>query len=316
MFLVVMSHIPWPEEYKLFFSPIFLTGFFFASGYTFKTWQKFNDFLFSKIRTLIIPIILLGLINAVLAYTADGKPIWERLCGVAFQRAGQWDDLWFVACLFTLEILYYGVVKIAKGLIARFALCLIMSILGYAYMTQYHDIPLVWHFDNACVLIPFFCIGNLLHESSYLNVFFEHIKSKRGYILVFLAWILYAITIVLGNNVSVDIHLREYGNYSVFMLNAIIGVTALFVSTVKLEQILSVGIISKPLVFIGQNTLVYYAFQFKAIRLIQIFFSKIQISSVSYAGNIVCSVFVCLLLAVPAYVVKRYFPWCLGRWYK
>ena len=315
MFLVVMSHIPWPEEYRLFFSPIFLTGFFFASGYTFKNGQKFREFLLARARTLIIPIITLGCINAILAYMADGKPMWDRLCGLVMQRAGQWDDLWFVACLFTLEILYYCVSKMTKSLAVRFVLCFIMSILGYVYISQYHNIPLVWHFDNACVLIPFFCVGNLLHQSSYLNVLVKYINSNRGYLLALLVWILYAITVVIGNNVSVDIHLREYGNYPIFMLNAIIGVVALFVSVVKLEQ-LAVGVVSKTLSFIGQNTLVYYAFQFKVIRLVQIIFSKVQISTFSYVGNIVSSVLVCLLLAFPACVVKRYFPWCLGRWYK
>lgn len=44
MFLVIMSHSSWPEGYDLLFSPIFLTGFFFVSGYTFNEELVFRDF--------------------------------------------------------------------------------------------------------------------------------------------------------------------------------------------------------------------------------------------------------------------------------
>lgn len=315
MLLVVMSHSAWPEGYDILFSPIFLTGFFFVSGYTYNDKLCFRDFLLARFRTLVIPIILLGVINAILANIADGKPIWERLCGLILQRAGQWDDLWFVSCLFTVEVIYYMLSSLTHKPILRLILSFIVSICGYIYMSICHDTPLPWHIDNACVLLPFFCVGEVIRKYSRLNLILEYIKSEKGYATIFAIWMLYVLTVIVGDNVSVNIHLREYGKYPIFMLNALIGVVALFVSAVGLERF-SMGVIPKSLTYIGQNTLVYYAFQFKAIRLVQIIFSAIGLSIASYIGNILGCILVCLILIFPAYIIKRYFPWILGRWYK
>lgn len=315
MALVIMSHSAWPNGYNLLFLPIFLTGFFFASGYTYNNKLSFRDFLFTRFRTLIIPIIFLGVINAILAHIADGKPIGERLCGLLMQRAGQWDDLWFVACLFTVEILFYIVSCLTHNSLFRLIFSFILSIVGYSYITNYHNVPLPWHIDNACVLIPFFCIGNLIRHSPYLDQLLGYIRSSKGYVIISVIWILYLTTVYVGGNMSVNIHLREYDNYYIFMFNAMIGVVALLVSTVKIEHY-SVCIIPRFIKYIGQNTLVYYAFQFKAIRLVEIIFALVGLSIGSYMGNILGCVLVCMILILPAYIIKRYFPWVLGRWYK
>lgn len=46
--------------------------------------------------------------------------------------------------------------------------------------------------------------------------------------LILAIWTLDVMTVIVENNVSANIHLREYGRYPVFMLNALIGVVVLF----------------------------------------------------------------------------------------
>ena len=167
MLMVIMSHSNWPYWYARLFIPIFLTGFFFVSGYTFRK-KSVKEFLISKIKTLVIPIMCLGLLNAILATVADGKPLLDRLCGLIIQRSGQWDDLWFVACLFTVEILYYGIASIFRSSVLRVLICIVLSICGFYYIKEGGP-ALPWHFDNACVLILFLGLG----------VWFRECKSRE-----------------------------------------------------------------------------------------------------------------------------------------
>lgn len=50
-----------------------------------------------------------------------------------------------------------------------------------------------------------------------------------------------------------------------------------FFSAVR-QELLFNGLISKMLNYIGQNTLVYYVFQFKAIRFVEIIFVLVDLS--------------------------------------
>lgn len=58
----------------------------------------------SKIRGLLIPLVTLSLINGIVGLF-KGIPYYERLPGIVIQRIGGYEFLWFLAYLFTCEIL-------------------------------------------------------------------------------------------------------------------------------------------------------------------------------------------------------------------
>lgn len=311
MFLVVMSHNSWPLWFNRAFTPIFLTGFFFVSGYTFNTKNNFYEFLYAKLKTLVIPILCLGVINTLLAYIAEGKPVLDRLCGLLLQRAGMWDDLWFVACLFTMELIYYFISIVISSNTYKFILSVSLSICGYLYIYSFPNVPLVWHFDNACMLLPFLCWGNIFRGWSSREYITSLIKLAEGNLLIILLLCLYAFAIIVFDNSQTNIHLRDYHNYLEFMITAFIGIAALYVCAIFVERFSSNWVL-KSLNYIGQNTLVYYAFQFKVIRLVAIIGGYIGLKVGSYSGNVISSILVCVILILPAYIIKRYFPWMLG----
>lgn len=311
MLLVVMSHNSWPLWFNRVFTPIFLTGFFFVSGYTFNTKKNFCEFLYAKIKTLIIPILCLGVINTLLAYIAEGKPVLDRLCGLLLQRAGMWDDLWFVACLFTMELIYYFISIVISSNTYKFILSVSLSICGYLYIYSFPNVPLVWHFDNACMLLPFLCWGNIFRGWSSREYITSLIKLAEGNLLIILLLCLYAFAIIVFDNSQTNIHLRDYHNYLEFMITAFIGIAALYVCAIFVERFSSNWVL-KSLNYIGQNTLVYYAFQFKVIRLVAIIGGYIGLKVGPYSGNVISSILVCVILVLPAYIIKRYFPWMIG----
>lgn len=310
MLMVIMSHSNWPYWYARFFIPIFLTGFFFVSGYTFSRKKNVKEFVKSKVRSLLVPILCLGSINAVLATVVEGKPLVTRLCGLITQRSGEWDDLWFVACLLTMELLYYIIATIFKSANLRMVICIILSTMGYLYIRS-GGIALPWHLDNACVLILFLSLGNWFREWKHQERIKEWLRSSNGWIWMLLIIGIYSISVLICDNRSVDIHLRQYHVFSMFVISAIWGIASLIAVTIRMEKYSSHAI-PKAISFIGQNTLVYYAFQFKAIRLIGLVGERI-ISSSIYVGNIVHSILVAIVLVIPSLIINRYFPFMLGR---
>lgn len=309
MLMVIMSHSHWPYWYARFFIPVFLTGFFFVSGYTFSRKKGLKDFVLTKVRALVVPVLCLGGINAVLATVAEGKPLLDRLSGLITQRSGQWDDMWFVACLFTVEMLYYGVGTVVKTSTLRMGFCVLFSLGGYLYISG-GGIALPWHLDNACVLVLFLGLGVWFREWKYRERMMKLLCSPKGWGWMLLLIGLYSLSVLLCDNRSVDIHLRQYHAFGMFVLSAICGIAALMTMTLRMEKYSY--FIPQSISFIGQNTLVYYAFQFKAIRLVGLVGERF-LSSSTYVGNIIHCILVSVLLVIPSYVIKNYFPFVLGK---
>ena len=310
MLMVIMSHSNWPYWYARFFIPVFLTGFFFVSGYTFSRKRGFGEFFRAKVKSLVVPILCLGSINAVLATVAEGKTLLDRLWGLVIQRSGQWDDLWFVACLFTMEILFYVIVMVGKSSNQRMGICVLLSVIGYFYI-YCGGIALPWHLDTACVLILFLGLGNWFREWKYRERFLLYISSSKGWMWMILAMVGYSISVLVCNNRLTDVHLRQYHVFSMFIISAILGIVTLIVLTIRMEKYSSL-IILKTISFIGQNTLIYYAFQFKAIRLVGLIGERF-FSSSTYVGNILYCILVSVVLVIPSLIINRYFPFCIGK---
>ncbi len=59
--MVIYSHLEYKNDFLMhFFSPVFLTTFFFVSGYLYKEWCGFRQVLEQRTRTLLLPLCVLG----------------------------------------------------------------------------------------------------------------------------------------------------------------------------------------------------------------------------------------------------------------
>jgi len=111
---VVMCHLGWPELFERILNPVFLSAFFAVSGYMFSASDSFGKFITKKFKGLIVPMIIFGTINALLATLFDHDSLPERMMGLFWQRMGHNDDLWFIACLFSSYILFYVIHHLLK----------------------------------------------------------------------------------------------------------------------------------------------------------------------------------------------------------
>lgn len=310
MMAVILNHLHAPHLYGRLTYPFELAGFFFAAGYTFRAEGGFFVFLKRKARSLLLPIAALGLINAVLSCCAKGGSLLPRLLGIAMQRPGAWDDLWFVACLFVMELIFCVVARFVPSSWGKLAACAALSVFGYVLMNVL-PAALPWHVENACVLAVFLCLGYVAKRARLAERWTTCATAKAhwaGWAVV----LAYAGSVFAVDNYPIDVHLRQYGHFVAFMVSALLGLCVVVNLALLLER-WQRAVAVRFLGYIGANTLVYYAFQSKCISLLDIAVSKFGWSSSTYAGSIACCLLACAMLAVPSYLIKRYAPFLLGR---
>lgn len=111
IFFVILSHLETNTPFlTTFYSPFFLTSFFFVSGYVYKPGRKFAKFLYKKIRQLFIPWLVFSVFDLLLSQVISfntHKGFITELTWNFLQIRGKDDGVWFVACLFVAFIPFY-----------------------------------------------------------------------------------------------------------------------------------------------------------------------------------------------------------------
>ena len=308
MIAIIMTHLSWPEWYARFLSPFELVGFFFVAGYTFNIKSSFREFCTIKIRTLLIPILVFGLINALLTYIYPGAILKDRLIGILCQIPGRWDDLWFVACLFTMSLIFYPIVRYIHSNMVRTIVVALIVLLGCIY-TFNNGADLPWQFENASILLSFLYLGYCAKRTEVGIKLLD--KLREGKVLVGLL-ILYVLLICCYDNYPIDVHVHSYGSPLFFGISALIGTLLMTSLSMVLEHWANTRSL-RCLQYIGQNTLIYYACQSKVITIFVTILAMANIHCSTYPANLLVALLVCAVLVIPTEVVNRYFPSIVGR---
>ena len=169
--------------------------FFFAAGLVFAVkptgdgaFAGFGTFVAKKLRQLMLPYAVFGLI-AIIIYQVAGSLAaailgrgaadltWsDCLFGLIFGNAALpqlyfYRPLWFLPCLFAMELLagalFFALARakvtkpqVTAVILAVFAVAL--SVAGLLYV-RFGGTPLPWGVETACILMPFFAAGCIIH---------------------------------------------------------------------------------------------------------------------------------------------------------
>ena len=297
MIMIVLSHSAPPYLYSRFYTPCFLSGFFFASGYTINTDLNFKEYLCHKLKGLMYPFLTLGSINAVLAIFVEGDSIGER-AQFLLSRSGMWDDMWFVSCLFSAQIVYWFVthapiLKNANTVVkcmARILISLVITLLGLLYVDKVGQ-PLLWQFENACICVVFLALGDAFREMKIEDKLMTNAKMMVVVVLIY-------VVAVLAYDNPVSVHDEKYNSWFVYFVSAIIGIICN-----------TSGWAKRILVYIGQNTLIFYAFQSKAIKVSFFVLNKVIGDISPYISCVLVSIGATSMLLIAVYIVNKYFRW-------
>lgn len=314
MVVIILNHISLNPIYGQYTYSWELPGFFFVGGYTFSLYGRFKDFFLKKFKSLIIPVFAFGLLNLLLSCLAKDISINRRLEGIFLQFPGQNDDMWFVACLFVMELIFYLLVRFVKNDASRFVFCVLLLCGGWLWKDKV-GIPLPWHLVNACMMLLFVECGYLAKKYRAYHRLKDLMDNKSGKVLAAAVTVSYILLANLLNNYPVDIHLLNYGNTLSFYTLAVVGTCAIILLCVLLEKVRS-SIFCRSIEFIGGNSLAYYGMQSKMITIVVVIGLHFGFRPSNFIVPPAYTLVVLIILAPLSYFINRFMPFMLGRAYK
>lgn len=187
--LVVFTHVNtyFKLDYELYtaLASFRMPLYFVLSGLFFKTYAQETPqklfggvFIRKKINNLLIPfffyiIFSVAIPNVLAMIGYDGlrqgdKLGWKSIFNFIFERHFSNSPIWFLLCLFFLNIYFYYIHKLANRYTEKTKITFIMvvSVLlgGCGYLLGVHHV-FVWMFmDCALTAMPFFCFGYILNR--------------------------------------------------------------------------------------------------------------------------------------------------------
>ncbi len=308
--MVIYSHLEFCNDSVMrYFSPVYLTTFFFMSGYLFKENCSFSKVFEQRTRTLLLPFLALGMImigmNQVLSFH-EHIPFWDRVKGLLYQN-GENQILWFIAALYVYSVIFYWIERLANGAWALLVVSVGLFFLNLLYSSSgMPGIP--WHVDSCGYACFYMGIGKLYKEhEAAINAWID----RKLFVVGALVWYVALITVF-------DMHISFAGGK--------MGVDALAVTLPGLAVMVYVSkhilANSRFLLFVGANTLFYFAFHGKVYSVLQTVLHKVVLDDLLAVGGVqdttaFAIVFLdAVILILPAVFVNCYCAFLLGKGFK
>lgn len=304
MLLVIYGHLcPNWSEYFIFTSPIKIPLFFAITGLCF----NFRDgntieWLKNIMLKLIWPWFVLSLVWAKILYALFRGNMFGLLSYIGDFVSGK--TLWYMPCCIVAEIVHYVVLKISKRRKEEilFSVLLVMGGFWLAHI----NVGNFMCFNTALIAQFYIEIGGLAHSAiGKANKIFKYkfsIACLCGYI------ILGVLSMICFTNQVMDVHTNTYYNIPLLLCMAVVGIIGLFFMFSELSKVSSI------LVFIGQNTLVFYMLNSYAWKIEQLiignFLDSIKNTTIGYFVEMVIICFICVIFSR---VINRFTPWALGK---
>ena len=275
MFTIIWGHIMLYGMTNYIVYAFHIPLFFFLSGMMFRQekYPTFISFLKKRAKTLLIPYVIYSFATWLVWYgyilfthsNVDSviEPLFQTFIA---QGSGGFlvhnVPLWFVTCLFVVEIGYYGLAKLTQNQIIVASIA--CAVIGTYMMKDYSffDFKLLpWNIEVAFCAIPFYALGNILMKHfSHANLiqFVSHPKKK---VLAIATLAICLIILVFGAwyNKSVSMGHAYLGkNAFVFYLAAICGIAIFMAICIKATELLrnwkAGGGMLKYLKWFGRNS--------------------------------------------------------------
>lgn len=240
--------------------------FFFLSGYVFspKRYSSFGVFMKKRFYGLVVPYLLYSFLTWIVWATfmyVSHTPVdsyWMPLLQTFLSQGSEGYlvhnvPLWFVMCLFTVEIIYFFLAKSSKCIVIIISIAL--GILGVlSTKAEFFDFStLPWSLDVSLMALPFYTAGNLLSSSLPANKQVEFVKTNKG---ISVLVILLAFVIVYFGakyNGSPSMGHAFLGKYPwLFYFVASFGVLGVVFASMLIESL--PGLFSSFFVWMGLNS--------------------------------------------------------------
>ena len=289
--------------------------FFFLSGmvYNPSKYERFKDFIKSRIKSLLIPYLFFSIAtwviwvghNLVLKLPVDNYwyPLFQTFIA---QGSGGFlihnVPLWFVTCLFVVEVMYYFISKFSE--LMNLTICLLFAFIGYVFVyIGWTKLP--WNIEAAFSVIIFYAAGHLCVDHYGKLCFPEfcnrHKKSVwfmlAVFSVLFICGALWNGHITFGSNC---LGKSVYTTYCVAFMGIVIVLTICAMLSINVHNWCTY------LCWIGEHSFCFMAMHFPVKRFIAAIVSKIfGVSGEEISRSVPYSFIVFLIsLAVTSLAVK------------
>lgn len=255
--LVIIGHSHCPEEIRKFIYFFHMPFFFFISGFLISRARRFHEFLIDRIRYILVPYYLLAFISIVFSFFisrhyGNNLDVTNAILNVFKMGFGMKADLetiyngplWFLPCLFYVQVFGYLILKIENDL-TKMLIVIILSVSGIL-LPAASPIGL----GGALIALSFWFIGyqvkrqNLLQKIS-LSDRLMHIMAALCLLLIV------GLMKSIGGNISMlDVTIS---NYVWFLIGGTAGSIAILISAMAIGK-------SRWVEFIGANAIIIFGF--------------------------------------------------------
>lgn len=323
LFFVMLSHLEFctiANELRQFYLPFYLSGFFFASGYTFKYREGFSNHLKKKIKQLFVPWLIFSNGNIILSHFLSQHPelhssLLHELSLNFLQIRGLGDNMWFVSALFIAYIPFYFLVKLYVNN-DKFNKKIFLFIPLFLFVLYYLYIKLIpnslfvwnsnaipWHIEYIPYCLCFMFLGYICKDSQIT-------VNKKFFILYAIIYI-FVIYYFYYNKVSLPLVIYIL----LELIKCIFGLILIIIVSKVIDR-------NKTILYIGKNTLVYIALHGIVLAIWEAIFKSVApnlyltICSSSFYSSIYSITFaivISYILLIPTYVINKYFPYIIGK---
>lgn len=329
--MVMLSHLEVNTDiWYAFYSPFFLSAFFFVSGYVYRPMGNFGTFLYKKIRQLFIPWLIFSVFNILLAQIFSFNQHQSLLTELKWnflQIRGKGDELWFIVALFVAFIPFYFFIKYYEKFNAKFykknnIVCLItvliagiLSLISMLYsklmppeILPWNNSALPWHIEYMFYAMFYMVLGYIFRQR--IEKWLDKYNSFGRRIVV---WLIYFAIIYIPYYSEMKLPVIIGILYNFFQ--SIIGITGIIMISKKIKS-------NKYVNYVGQNTLICFALHGKIYSIIETIFRRyiediytFILANISIASlfALLFSIGISIILLIPIYIINNYLPFIMGK---
>ena len=299
MLLVILGHLlPGRSAFFVFTGPVKLPLFFAISGYLFRDDRSAGDFFAGVLRRLLVPWLL-----AVLALTLARVPARGVAAVPGMLRdAVAEPTLWYIVCCAVAEVVWYGLRRLCPGAAGTVVGAALLSAAGFA-LARLNALNALM-INRALIAQAWLLLGFLfrknearLRQLSWLAL----AVAAAGYVALAL------VSLAVWPGRHMDVHLNRYYNLPFCMLMIWLGCATLLAAGSKLERA------PRTLVYVGQNTLVYYMLHNFVIKAIEWALKRMDLRLDGVPRALALTLLACLACGAAALAINRFLPELAGR---
>lgn len=276
IFFVIYAHTQLFHPLQNWIYSFLMPVFFFISGYlfSFKGKNNIKDFVKRRYRQLLIPYIKINAVTYIFWFfilrhvgvsNDENIPFWKPLLATLLGDGENMIHdvpLWFIVCLFIMEITYYALYK-EKKIHSRILLTAAFMCIGYtSYKTLGNALP--FSLGTMFTGMIFYSLGNELRRGNFQFKYIKDNNKLSAAVSTIIFIILLTATVLMSiENGRIRMYRNLYGFYPLFLLNGICGIFMVMTFCKLLETR------NRLITYISRNTIWISGYHFLTFALIK-----------------------------------------------